>query len=32
MRLVPRSPLLNATGDDEEEDEPGYFAIEQEGL
>jgi hypothetical protein len=30
-RLVPRSPLLNASGDDEE-DEPGYFALEQEGL
>jgi superfamily II DNA/RNA helicase/very-short-patch-repair endonuclease len=30
-RLVPRSPLLNASGNDEE-GEPGYFALEQEGL
>jgi len=28
--LVPRSPLLNATGKDE--GEPGYFALEQDGL
>jgi len=28
--LVPRSPLLNATGEDE--GEPGYFALEQDGL
>jgi hypothetical protein len=30
VRLVPRSPLLNAT--DEDEGEPGYFALEQDGL
>jgi very-short-patch-repair endonuclease len=30
-QLVPRSPLLYATGDDEE-GEPGYFALEQDGL
>jgi len=29
-RLVPRSPLLNAT--EEDEGEPGYFALEQDGL
>jgi hypothetical protein len=29
-RLLPRSPLLNAI--DEEEGEPGYFALEQDGL
>jgi hypothetical protein len=29
-RLVPRSPLLSAT--DEDESEPGYFVIEQDGL
>jgi hypothetical protein len=29
-RLVPRSPLLNAIDDDE--GEPGYFALEQDGL
>ena len=29
-RLVPRSPLLNAIEDDE--GEPGYFALEQDGL
>jgi hypothetical protein len=28
--LIPRSPLLNAI--DDEEGEPGYFAIEQDGL
>ena len=30
-RLVPRSPLLNAFQDDEE-GEPSYFALEQDGL
>ena len=30
-RLVPRSPLLNAFQDDEE-GEPGYLALEQDGL
>jgi hypothetical protein len=30
-QLIPRSPLLNAFGDDEE-GEPGYFALEQDGL
>jgi hypothetical protein len=30
-RLIPRSPLLNAFGDDEE-GETGYFALEQDGL
>jgi hypothetical protein len=29
-RLVPRSPLLNAT--EEDEGEPGYLALEQDGL
>jgi Helicase conserved C-terminal domain len=29
-RLVPRSPLLNAS--EEDEGEPGYFALEQDGL
>ena len=30
-QLIPRSPLLNAFGDDEE-GEPGYFVLEQDGL
>ena len=30
-QLVPRSPLLYASGDDEE-GEPGYFALERDGL
>jgi ATP-dependent helicase YprA (DUF1998 family) len=30
MQLVPRSPLLNATENDE--GEPGYFALEEDGL
>ena len=30
-QLIPRSPLLNSFGDDEE-GEAGYFALEQDGL